>query len=251
MNDGRIEIEYLKKIDLIKKYNKYYYDKDKPIVSDQEFDLLKKDIIDLENKYKFLKSDYSPTKSVGFKPSKNFQKVKHKISMLSLENAFDEGDLKAFEKKIINFLSLKEQNVIEYSAEPKIDGISASLTYINGKFTKGLSRGNGTEGEDITQNLKTIKDIPLEIIAKNFPKEIDIRGEVFIENEDFKKINKKFANPRNAASGSLRQKDSTVTAKIPLKFIAYTHGYTEKMNIEKQSDFLKNLRTWGFKNKPV
>ena len=96
MNDGRIEIEYLKKIDLIKKYNKYYYDKDKPIVSDQEFDLLKKDIIDLENKYKFLKSDYSPTKSVGFKPSKNFQKVKHKISMLSLENAFDEGDLKAF-----------------------------------------------------------------------------------------------------------------------------------------------------------
>ena len=199
---------------------------------------------------KFLKNNYSPSKSVGFKPSKNFQKVKHKVPMLSLGNAFNEDDLKTFEKKIINFLSLKEKNIIEYSAEPKIDGISASLIYIKGKFTKGLSRGDGTEGEDITQNLKTIRDIPLEVIAKNFPKEIDIRGEVFIENEDFKKISEKFANPRNAASGSLRQKNSTVTAKIPLRFIAYTHGYTEKMNIDKQSDFLKNLKTWGFKINP-
>ena len=147
--------------------------------------------------------------------------------MLSLGNAFNEEDLKNFEKKIINFLSLKEINTIDYSAEPKIDGISASLIYINGKFTKGLSRGDGTEGEDITQNLKTINDIPLEISTKNFPKEIDIRGEVFIENNDFKKISEKFANPRNAASGSLRQKDPIITAKIPLKFIAYTHGYVK------------------------
>ena len=250
MSDSDIEIEYLKKIELVKKHNKFYHDKNKPIVSDQEFDLLKKDIIDLENKHKFLKSNYSPSKSVGFKPSKNFQKVKHKVPMLSLGNAFDEEDLKNFEKKMINFLSLKEKNVIEYSAEPKIDGISASLIYIKGKFTKGLSRGDGTEGEDITQNLKTINDIPQKIITKNFPKEIDIRGEVFIENEDFKKINEKFANPRNAASGSLRQKDSSVTAKIPLRFIAYAYGYTEEMNIGKQSDFLKNLKTWGFKTNP-
>jgi DNA ligase (NAD+) len=170
--------------------------------------------------------------------------------MLSLGNAFNEEDLKNFEKKIINFLSLKNTNTIEYSAEPKIDGISASLIYINGKFIKGLSRGDGTEGEDITQNLKTIKDIPLEIIKKNFPKEIDIRGEVFIENNDFKKISEKFANPRNAASGSLRQKDSRVTAKIPLKFIAYTHGYVGKMNINNQIDFLENLKLWGFKTNP-
>ena len=250
MNDKEIEIRYLKKIDLVQKYNKHYYDKNKPIVSDQIFDLLKKDIIDLEKKFNFLKSKNSPTKVVGFKPSKNFQKVKHRVPMLSLGNAFNEEDLKNFEKKIINFLSLKNIDTIEYSAEPKIDGISASLIYINGEFKKGLSRGDGTEGEDITQNLRTINDIPLKITAKNFPQEIDIRGEVFIENNDFKTISGKFANPRNAASGSLRQKDSTVTAKIPLKFIAYTHGYVEEMNIDNQSDFLKNLRSWGFKINP-
>ena len=250
MNDKDTEIEYLKKINLIQKYNKYYYDKNKPIVSDQIFDLLKKDVIELENKFKFLKNDYSPTRSVGFKPSKNFQKVKHRVPMLSLGNAFSEEDLKNFEKKIINFLSLREISIIDYSAEPKIDGISASLIYVDGKFIKGLSRGDGTEGEDITKNLKTISDIPQEITLKNFPKKIDIRGEVFIENNDFKSINEKFANPRNAASGSLRQKDPTVTAKIPLKFIAYTHGYAEEMNIFHQTEFLKNLKLWGFKINP-
>ncbi len=247
MNDKDAENEYLKKIKLVKKYNKYYYDKNKSIVSDQVFDSLKKDIIDLENRYKFLKNKHSPTQSVGFKPSKNFEKIKHRVPMLSLGNAFNEEDLINFEKKMINFLSLKHIDIIDYSAEPKIDGISASLMYVNGKFTKGLSRGDGVEGEDITQNLKTINDIPLEIIVKNFPKEIDIRGEVFIENNDFKKMDEKFANPRNAASGSLRQKNSTVTAKIPLKFIAYTHGYAEGMNIYNQTDFLKNLKLWGFK----
>ena len=250
MNGKEVEIEYLKKINLVQKYNKYYYDKDKPIVSDQIFDLLKKDIIDLEKKFKFLKSNYSPTRAVGFKPSKNFQKVKHRVPMLSLGNAFDEKDLKNFEKKIINFLSLKKISIIDYSAEPKIDGISASLIYVNGKFTKGLSRGDGMEGEDITQNLKTIDDIPLKVTTQNFPKEIDIRGEVFIENNDFKRINEKFANPRNAASGSLRQKNSTITAKIPLKFIAYTYGYAKEMKIHKQTDFLENLKLWGFKINP-
>ena len=247
MNEKDTEIEYLKKIDLIQKYNKHYYDKDKPTVSDQRFDLLKKEIINLENKYKFLKNKHSPSRSVGFEPSKNFKKVKHRVPMLSLGNAFDEYDLQNFEKKIINFLSLKITDKIYYSAEPKIDGISASLIYVNGEFKKGLSRGNGTEGEDITQNLKTISDIPIKITVKNFPKEIDIRGEVFIENNDFKTISEKFANPRNAASGSLRQKDSTITAKIPLKFIAYTYGYVEEMNIDNQSDFLKNLKMLGFK----
>jgi DNA ligase (NAD+) len=250
MSNDFIKKDYLKKIKLIQKHNNHYYNKDKPIIPDNEFDKLKKNVIDLENKYNFLNNKNSPSQSVGFKPSKNFQKIKHRVSMLSLGNAFNEEDLQNFEKKMINFLSLKNFSIIEYSAEPKIDGISASLIYVNGKFTQGLSRGDGTEGEDITQNLKTINDIPLNITAKNFPKEIDIRGEVFIENNDFKQINKKFANPRNAASGSLRQKDSTVTAKIPLKFIAYTHGYVEKMHIDTQSDFLKNLKTWGFKINP-
>ena len=250
MSNDFIKKDYLKKIKFIQKHNNHYYNKDKPIIPDNEFDKLKKNVIDLENKYNFLNNKNSPSQSVGFKPSKNFQKIKHRVSMLSLGNAFNEEDLQNFEKKMINFLSLKNFNIIEYSAEPKIDGISASLIYVNGKFTQGLSRGDGTEGEDITQNLKTINDIPLNITAKNFPKEIDIRGEVFIENNDFKQINKKFANPRNAASGSLRQKDSTVTAKIPLKFIAYTHGYAEKMHIDTQSDFLKNLKTWGFKINP-
>jgi len=241
---------YLKKIKLIKKYNKYYYDKSNPKVSDQEFDQIKKTIIDLEKKFTFLKSIDSPNNSVGFEPSRNFKKVKHKVPMLSLGNVFDEEDLNNFEKKILNFLSLENSSVIEYSVEPKIDGISASLTYVNGKFVKGLSRGDGKEGEDITQNLKTIKDIPTSINIKNFPDEIDIRGEVFIENNDFKKINEKFANPRNAASGSLRQKDSSITSKIPLKFIAYTFGYVKNMNIVNQVEFLDNLKLWGFKINP-
>jgi len=250
MKDDSIKKDYLKKIELITRYNKNYYNRNSSLVSDQEYDLLKNKIISLEKKYNFLRDNKSPSKSVGFKPSKNFKKIKHKVPMLSLSNAFNEDDLKNFEKKIINFLSLKDKDMIEYSAEPKIDGVSASLTYINGKFTSGLSRGDGTEGEDITENLKTIKDIPLLIKTKNFPEEIDIRGEVFIENSDFKKINKKFANPRNAASGSLRQKNSMITSKIPLKFIAYTHGYVKNMKIDNQIDFLNNLKLWNFKTNP-
>ncbi len=247
MNKALIKKDYLKIIEKLKKYNQAYYEKNSPIISDQQYDILKKKIIDLENEYKFLEDRESPSQSVGFKPSKNFQKVKHKIPMLSLGNVFNEEDLKNFEKKIVNFLSLEETSKIEYSAEPKIDGISASLIYIKGKFVKGLSRGDGSEGEDITQNLKTIKDIPTLITKINFPEEIDIRGEVFIENKDFEKLKDRFANPRNAASGSLRQKDSTITSKIPLKFIAYTHGYVKHMEINNQIDFLKNLKLWGFK----
>ena len=136
---------------------------------------------------------------------------------------------------------------ILYSAEPKIDGISASLIFKNGKFHKGLSRGDGKEGEDITLNLLTIKDIPKKISDKDFPKDIDIRGEVFIQNSDFENLKEKFANPRNAASGSLRQKNPEDTKKIPLNFIAYTFGFEQGLNLKKQSDFLKKLEEWGFK----
>jgi len=250
MSKVNIKKNYQDKVKLFNKHNKYYYNQSKPLITDQKFDLLKKEISKLEEKYSFLKNKNSPLTSVGFKPSKVFRKIKHKVPMLSLSNAFNEEDLNNFEKKIINFLSMNVNNKIEYSAEPKIDGISASLIYVKGKFLRGLSRGDGSEGEDITQNLKTIKDIPTLIYKKNFPEEIDIRGEVFIENNDFKKINEKFANPRNAASGSLRQKDSAITSKIPLKFIAYTHGYVKDMDIDNQTDFLKNLKLWGFKTNP-
>jgi DNA ligase (NAD+) len=250
MKNNLIKKNYLEKVNLIQKHNKKYYDQNNPIISDQEYDLIKREIIDLENKFEFLKSINSPSKTVGFKPSKNFKKVKHKMPMLSLGNAFNEEDLINFEKKIVNFLSLQSFSIIEYSAEPKIDGISASLIYLDGKFTQGLSRGDGNEGEDISENLKTIKDIPSLIDIKNFPREIDIRGEVFIENNDFKKINNKFANPRNAASGSLRQKNSLATSKMPLRFIAYTHGYVKDMDISSQTDFLDNLKSWGFKTNP-
>ena len=250
MKNNFIKKNYLEKIKNLQKHNKLYYNKSKPIISDQEYDSLKKELLDLENQYSFLSANKSPSKTVGYQPSKNFTKVKHVVPMLSLGNAFDKKDLENFEKKIFNFLSLKNSNDIEYSAEPKIDGISASLIYINGKFVKGLSRGDGKEGEDITQNLKTIKDIPASVTKKNFPKEIDIRGEVFIENNDFKKINEKFANPRNAASVSLRQKDPSATSKIPLKFIAYTYGYAKNMDIHNQTAFLESLKIWGFKTNP-
>ncbi len=251
MKKKEIQKKYIDKIKLLNKYNDSYYDKSKPIVSDQVYDNLKKVILQLEIDYNFLRSENSPSKVVGHKPSKNFKKSLHQVPMLSLGNAFSEEDLYNFEKKIKNFLSLKEKNEIYYNAEPKIDGISASLTYKSGKFFKGLSRGDGKEGEDITENLATIKDIPKFISSKDFPDEMDIRGEVFIQNSDFKNFKEKFANPRNAASGSLRQKNPNDTKKIPLKFIAYTFGHEKGMNINFQNDFLKKLKDWGFNINPL
>jgi len=251
MINEKISQKYLKKIKLFKKFNKHYYDLNKPLVGDNEFDKLKLEIINLEKKHNFLNHKDSPSSSVGFKPSKIFRKVKHKTTMLSLNNAFSKEDLINFEKKILNFLNNESGLNIEYSAEPKIDGISASLLFKNGKFVTGLSRGDGKEGEDITENLKTIKDIPHEILKKDFPKEIDVRGEVFIQNSDFKNLINKFANPRNAASGSLRQKDSKETQKIPLKFIAYTFGYEKGLGVSSQEDYLKKLKEWGFKTNPL
>ena len=239
-----VEKIYKRKIKEFQKHNKLYYDKSTPAISDREFDELKADIINLEKKYSFLRSTKSPSDSVGFKPSKNFEKFKHKVRMLSLSNAFDKEDLINFEKKILNYLN--EKISLEYSVEPKIDGISASLTYLNGNLTYGVSRGDGSEGELITNNLKTIKDIPHKILKKNVPKEIEIRGEVFIEKKDFEKLKDNFANPRNAASGSLRQKDPKETSKIPLKFIAYTFGFISENKFKNQSDFLNELKSWGF-----
>ncbi len=238
---------YIDKIKKLKKHNELYYSKDKPQLTDKEYDELKLSILELEKKYDYLTDPNSPSKSVGFKPSKIFKKQKHKVPMLSLSNIFDKEDLINFEKKIKNYLNLKSNEKFEYSVEPKIDGISASLTYKNGNLESGVSRGDGYEGELITENLKTINDIPKKVHFKNFPKNIEIRGEVYIKKGDFENLKHKFANPRNAASGSLRQKDSSETKKIPLKFIAYTFGLFENNNFINQSEFLKSLKEWGFK----
>ncbi len=238
--------EYKEKIKQFKKYSKKYFEDNAPIISDRDFDLLKKEILDLEKKFDFNDKD-SPSNALGFAPSKNFEKYPHRVKMLSLANAFNEEDLINFEKKIINFLNLNKNFEFEYSAEPKIDGISASLTYKSGKLIRGLSRGNGEEGEDITLNLKTVSDIPHYVDYKDFPDDIDIRGEVFIQNNDFEKIKDSFANARNAASGSLRQKDPKKTSKIPLKFVAYTFGFSSDQTTDNQTDFLAKLKKWGFK----
>ena len=245
-NKNLIKKEYLSKLKELEKHNRLYYDKSKPLITDSDYDKLKKDIIKLENKNSFLKNKKSPSISIGAKPSKIFLKSKHRVKMLSLSNAFDHEDLVNFEKKISNFLNLNKNINFEYSVEPKIDGISASLTYKDNNLVLGLSRGDGIEGEVITENLKTIKDIPKTIKDKKFPKDIDIRGEVYIGKKDFEKIQDRFANPRNAASGSLRQKDPNETKKIPLKFIAYTYGFNSNLNFTKQSEFLQLLKYWGF-----
>ena len=245
MNKNELKKKYKIKIKDYLKYNKFYFDKSKPLIADAEYDELKKEILLLEKKYDFLNDKGSPSKNVGFMPSKSFEKYEHKIPMLSLSNAFYEEDLKNFEKKIFNYLN---RNInFDYSVEPKIDGISASLTYKNNKLINGVSRGDGKIGEVITENLKTIKDIPIEVKSNDFPNEIEIRGEVFIKKKDFLKIKDKFANPRNAASGSLRQKNPEETKKIALNFIAYTFGYISNDNFRYQSEFLKALDKWGFK----
>ena len=240
---------YLKKIKLIEQYNKFYYDQDSPIVSDQQYDDLNKEIIELEKNNSFLKKHGSISNNVGFRPSSKFNKIKHAKPMLSLMNAFDASSIEDFIKKINNYLNNKNLN-LSFSLEPKIDGISASLTYKDGLLVRGLSRGDGEIGEDILENLKTIKQIPYKIIGKDIPKIVEIRGEVYIGKKDFEKIKDKFANPRNAAGGSLRQKDSLITANIPLQFFAYGFGEVEPFIFSKQSVFLKKINEWGFKTNP-
>ena len=251
MKKKEIEKIYTEKINQLKKHDEAYFKHDNPIISDVDYDNIKKQILNFEKKHKYLKNENSPSKRVGYEPSSKFTKVIHDAPMLSLSNAFSEVNIVDFLKKIRNFLNLKDSEKIVFSAEPKIDGISASLKYVDGIFVLGLSRGDGKTGEDITNNLKTIKDIPKKINKFNFPKILDVRGEVYISKSDFKKIAKQFANPRNAAGGSLRQKDHNETKKIPLKFVAYGFGIVEPQNFEKQSEYLKLLRTWGFNTNPL
>ena len=235
--------EYQKKKKLFIEYNKSYYDLNSPKIDDATFDQFKKDLIEFENTHN-IKDKI--TNIVGFTPSEKFSKIKHQEKMLSLDNAFNEEDILDFYKKINNYLNNNNEFREELYAEPKIDGISASLSYIDGKLARGLSRGDGEFGEDITENLETVDEIPKKL-KKKINGELIVRGEVYIQKSDFKKISAKFANPRNAASGSLRQKDSINTAKIPLKFFAYGTIFKCHHHSSSQSDFLKFLKELGFK----
>ena len=246
MKKKEILKDYTNKIKQFKKYNKAYFEDDNPIISDSKYDALKTELINLEKNYKFIKNPILASSSVGYKPSKKFKKVDHLVPMLSLANAFSKDDIIDFIKKIKNFLNLDTDKKIYFSIEPKIDGISATLIYKNGNLMKGLSRGDGKTGEDITENLKTIDEIPQKLIGNYTNDLLEVRGEVYIKKSDFQKIEDKFSNPRNAAGGSLRQKNPKVTKKIPLKFFAYGIGHSDKL-FKNQTEILRFLKGAGFR----
>ena len=249
MNDIHKRINELK--EEIEKHNYYYYVLDNPIVSDTEWDKLFKELETLESEYPNLIDINSPTQRVGAKPLDGFKTDKHRIPMLSLSNAMNNEELRSFNERIKKLLETKSQ--IEYMAEPKLDGIGVELIYQDGVFLKGLTRGDGFEGEDITQNIRTIKSVPLKLIGKNFPSLLEVRGEVFIKKTDFKKLNENqmnkglqiFANPRNAAAGSLRQLDAKITAKRPLSINCYEPGVIEGKQFKTQEEFLFYIKSVG------
>ena len=250
LEDKKIISKHKKLLDSIKKNNKHYYLDDKPKISDSEYDKIKLEILKLEKKYPYLKNDESIDNIIGAKPSNKFKKIQHISPMLSLANAFDLNDMIEFKKKISNFLLINDKQ-IQLFCEPKIDGISATLIYKNGILTTGLSRGDGVIGEDILENLKTIKGLPTKIRSKDVPNLLEIRCEIYIGKKDFAKIDNKFANPRNAAGGTLRQKDFRETSKIPLKYFAYGFGAVSPMVYKTQSDFLKKIKEWNFAVNPL
>ena len=202
----KIKKLYKEKVNEILKHNKFYFINDSPQISDSKYDGIKRETLLLEKKYPYLKKLGLVEKIVGAPASNKFKKIKHLRPMLSLSNAFNKNDMSDFFKKIINFLNYENKNV-ELFSEPKIDGISSTLIYEKGLLTRGLSRGDGITGEDILANLKTIKSIPKKIQTINVPKLLEIRCEIFINKKNFNSLKQKFANPRNAAGGSLRQKN--------------------------------------------
>ena len=234
-----------------------YYQNDDPDISDANYDALRLRNQAIEERFPDLKRADSPSDKVGVTPESGFGKIQHSVPMLSLGNAFNVQDLEDFDTRIRRFLSLDEAETISYTSEPKIDGLSASLRYEKGVFVKGATRGDGQVGEDITENLKTLKDIPLTLPA-GVPDIVEIRGEVYMAHEDFEILNrqqtekgrKHFANPRNAAAGSLRQLDARITADRPLKFFAYTWGEMSDMPSDTQSGMITCFDKWGFTVNP-
>ena len=239
--------------DLLNMANKAYHSDDDPMMTDAEFDALKKRNNDIELKFPEHKKSDSPTEKVGALPSETFSKIKHSKRMFSLANAFEDNDLYDFDEQVRRFLNFGDLDPLEYTVEPKIDGLSLSLRYENGKLAFAATRGDGTTGENVTENAKQISDIPQNLPTKI--EVIEVRGEVYMEHKDFEILNKNydslgkkiFANPRNAAAGSLRQLDATITAERPLKFLAYAWGeLTEPLDIS-QFGAIKKLKNLGFK----
>ena len=243
----------------IKKLDALYYEKDSSEIPDASYDALRNRLEGIEKRFPLLVQPDTPSEKVGSAASARFAKVEHKVPMLSLRNAFDEEDVKEFLASIRNFLGLGEEDSIAMTAEPKIDGVSVSLLYEAGRFVRGATRGDGREGEDISENLRHIEDVPKKLTAGKHPGLIEVRGEVYMDRNHFLEFNKRqekagekvFANPRNAASGSLRQLDSSITAKRPLGFFAYGWGEMSDMPWSTQSEALKTLEDWGFKIAPT
>ncbi|MCS7199636.1 MAG: NAD-dependent DNA ligase LigA [Caldimicrobium sp.] len=251
----REEIEY---------HNYRYYVLDSPVISDAEYDALMRELRELEAKYPQLITPDSPTQRVGFKPAEAFKEVSHREPMLSLDDAIEEQEVYEFDQRIKRFLNLSPDTPIEYTVEPKIDGVAVELVYEEGFLTVASTRGDGYVGEDVTNNIKTIKTIPLRLRkfeedAPEIPRRIDIRGEVYLNIEEFKRINEEriqrkelpFANPRNAAAGSLRQLDPQITAQRKLDIFCYGIGYVEGHIFKTQWEVLQTLPKWGLKINPL
>ena len=261
LTERQARAEHKRLADEIAHHDKLYHEKDDPEVSDAEYDKLRQRLKAIEAKFSQLVDMFSPTQKVAPTPTTAFAKVRHARPMLSLDNAFSEDEVREFVVRVRRALErdidLGEDEQVALACEPKIDGLSISLRYQNGVFTVGATRGDGTTGEDVTPNLRTVKDIPHELKGKA-PGSIEIRGEVYMERAAFLAMNRRqeadeekvFANPRNAAAGSLRQLDSTITASRPLRFFAYAWGEAEPRSWKTQSEYLKLLKGWGFKVNP-
>ena len=242
----------------IERHDKLYYAHSLPEISDADYDFLRQLNTKIEINFPDLKRPDSPSHKIGVTPQDGFSKYKHGAPMLSLDNAFDEKDVTDFLKKIYRYLNLNPDHPLEFVAEPKIDGVSANLLYENGQLKIGATRGDGSIGEDITQNLKTIREIP-HILKAPFPERLEIRGEVYMRHDEFEAFNQEraskgeivFANPRNASSGALRQLDARITAQRPLHFYAYGMGLHDPSSFLTHWALLNQLENWGFKISPL
>src|SRR4030081_1593289 len=244
----------------IERHDKAYYQEDAPKISDAEYDALRKRFNAIEARFPELVSSESPSQKVGAAPSGRFAKVRHAVPMLSLDNAFAEADVFDFVDRIRRFLRLGDDDRIDFSAEPKIDGLSMSLRYEGGELVTAATRGDGAEGEDVTANIRTLADVPKKLKARNVPDICEVRGEVYMTKHAFLALNTKqiaageapFANPRNSAAGSLRQKDSGITASRPLGFFAYAWGQMSEMpTADTQSGMIRCFERCGFKTNPL
>lgn len=243
----------------ITSHDEAYYREDQPEITDADYDALRRRNDEIEAVFPELVLAESPSRRVGAAPSEKFGKVRHAVSMLSLGNAFADADVHEFVARIRRFLKLSDDELLEITAEPKIDGLSVSLRYVDGKLVQAATRGDGQEGENVTRNVETIRDIPRKVTQADFPDVFEVRGEIYMSHEDFAQLNevqsqanaKAFANPRNAAAGSLRQLDAAVTASRSLRFFAYAWGQVSELPSTTQHGVLKAFERWGFPVNPL